>query len=140
MQRYVEPDSNVPANISTEWLYSLSRDVWSQWLSPDTHADILRGGFYANRVLDQLWIVAVNNNFCYNYNLYMRRQSNFFTEGLICVDLQLESVRQRGPCRPTQVAGGHFVPNRSPGGESALVGAHSFGQRSLRQFVDERVQ
>lgn len=66
---FVESSPNIPENISTQWLYTLARDVWSTWLGPETHADILKGGFYATRALDKLWIVAVNNNFCFNYNL-----------------------------------------------------------------------
>jgi hypothetical protein len=65
----VEQDQNIPDTISSRWLYELAKDTWSAWLPPDTHTDILSGGFYTTQAHDQLWVIGINNNFCYNYNL-----------------------------------------------------------------------
>ncbi|CAB3360245.1 Hypothetical predicted protein [Cloeon dipterum] len=70
LNQFVEQDISIPDNVSSRWLYETARDSWSQWLPPDTHNDILSGGFYATQASDELWIIGINNNFCYNYNFW----------------------------------------------------------------------
>lgn len=76
----MEQDLEIPDTLSSRWLYELARDTWTAWLTPDTHNDILSGGFYATQAHDQLWVIGINNNFCYNYNLYVSNSSKISSE------------------------------------------------------------
>ncbi|XP_059484530.1 sphingomyelin phosphodiesterase-like [Neocloeon triangulifer] len=70
LNQFAGQDLSIPRNVSSSWLYELMRDSWSQWLRPETHNDILSGGFYMTQAIDNLWIIGINNNFCYNYNFW----------------------------------------------------------------------
>jgi len=67
--RFAGQDPAIPDNVSTKWLYELARDTWSMWLPVETYPSILSGAFYAVQAHDDLWVIGINNNFCYNYNL-----------------------------------------------------------------------
>jgi hypothetical protein len=54
--------------VSTQWLYKLAADLWSQWLPVEAKETILRGGFYTALAQPGFRIIALNNNVCYTFN------------------------------------------------------------------------
>jgi hypothetical protein len=54
--------------VSTNWLYKLSEELWSDWLPPETKETILRGGFYTVVAQPGFRIIALNSNLGYTDN------------------------------------------------------------------------
>lgn len=55
-------------NVSTNWLYELSAELWSVWLPPETKETILHGGFYTVLARPGFRIIALNSNLGYTAN------------------------------------------------------------------------
>lgn len=62
------PHSISDEKLSTNWLYELSAELWSEWLPPETKETILRGGFYTVLARPGFRIIALNSNLGYTDN------------------------------------------------------------------------
>lgn len=57
--------------LSTQWVFDLSADLWSTWLPSNTRETILKGGYYTFLIKPGLRIVALNSNVCFNFNWWL---------------------------------------------------------------------
>ncbi|KAF4518614.1 hypothetical protein B566_EDAN009863 [Ephemera danica] len=62
--------TEIPANISTVWLYELWADLWTSF-PPDAKPDILGGGMFSMEIRPGLVVIGVNTMFCYSYNMWL---------------------------------------------------------------------
>uniref|UniRef100_A0A182X154 Sphingomyelin phosphodiesterase n=1 Tax=Anopheles quadriannulatus TaxID=34691 RepID=A0A182X154_ANOQN len=58
-------------DFSTNWLYHLSADLWSQWLPQAAQQTIRLGGYYTALVCPGFRVIALNNNDCYTFNWWI---------------------------------------------------------------------
>ncbi|KAL1505487.1 hypothetical protein ABEB36_005046 [Hypothenemus hampei] len=58
------------SNVSSQWLFDLIAEEWSEWLPNDTLSTIRKGGFYTVLVKPGFRIVALNSIVCYKNNLW----------------------------------------------------------------------
>uniref|UniRef100_A0A182P3A7 Sphingomyelin phosphodiesterase n=1 Tax=Anopheles epiroticus TaxID=199890 RepID=A0A182P3A7_9DIPT len=58
-------------DFSTNWLYHLSADLWSQWLPRAAEQTIRLGGYYTALVRPGFRVIALNNNDCYTFNWWI---------------------------------------------------------------------
>ncbi|KAF4522138.1 hypothetical protein B566_EDAN012600 [Ephemera danica] len=62
--------SEIPANLTQNWIYNLAADLWTPWLDPDTRPDILAGGMFTTEVRPGLVVIGINTMFCYSFNWF----------------------------------------------------------------------
>jgi hypothetical protein len=62
------PHNIANKKVSTNWLYELSAELWSDWLPQETKETILQGGFYTVLVRPGFRIIALNSNLGHTYN------------------------------------------------------------------------
>ncbi|CAG2059286.1 unnamed protein product, partial [Timema podura] len=58
-------------NLTVEWLYQLSADLWSHWLPQNSLSTIESGGYYTTLVRENFRIVVLNSNVCYFFNFWL---------------------------------------------------------------------
>nr|CAD7195607.1 unnamed protein product [Timema douglasi] len=63
------------ANISSKWLFELVADIWPDYLTQENRKTILNGGFYTVKLRDGFRVIVLNNNVCYNLNIWLVYQS-----------------------------------------------------------------
>lgn len=65
------PNAVTDASINSKWLYNFVADEWSNWL-PQSALDTLRnGGYYTFIIKPRLRVVALNNNLCFTFNMWV---------------------------------------------------------------------
>lgn len=67
----------VPAEFSTDWLYSAAARAWTKWLPKDSIHNFVHAGFYDVEIDPFFRIIVLNTNLCYGYNLYEIDTKNF---------------------------------------------------------------
>ncbi|XP_059484531.1 sphingomyelin phosphodiesterase-like [Neocloeon triangulifer] len=95
---FVSDLPEVPASISTGWLYSIAEYIWSAWI-PNARETILKGGFYSYQVNPGLKVIGLNNIFCYNYNWWLLYENEdpagqliWFAQELLASEQQNQKV------------------------------------------------
>ncbi|KAF4523731.1 hypothetical protein B566_EDAN013848 [Ephemera danica] len=63
--------TEVPQNVSQQWIYQLAADTWGAWLGPGITSTVMRAGYYSYLLRSDLLIVALNTNICYTYNWWL---------------------------------------------------------------------
>ncbi|KAF4523734.1 hypothetical protein B566_EDAN013851 [Ephemera danica] len=63
--------TEVPQNVSQQWIYQLAADTWGAWLGPGITSTVMRAGYYSYLLRPDLLVIALNNNVCYNENWWL---------------------------------------------------------------------
>ncbi|KAF4523738.1 hypothetical protein B566_EDAN013855 [Ephemera danica] len=63
--------TEVPQNVSQQWIYQLAADTWGAWLGPGITSTVMRAGYYSYLLRPDLLVIALNNNVCYTYNWWL---------------------------------------------------------------------
>ncbi|KAF4523736.1 hypothetical protein B566_EDAN013853 [Ephemera danica] len=63
--------TEVPQNVSQQWIYQLAADTWGAWLGPGITSTVKRAGYYSYLVRPDLLVIALNNNVCYHENWWL---------------------------------------------------------------------
>jgi len=65
------PTSSVDGYDNPTWLYATLGEYFSSWLTPEALDQFSLDGFYSMDFNDALRIIAINSNFCINYNFFL---------------------------------------------------------------------
>ncbi|KAJ8960386.1 hypothetical protein NQ314_006076 [Rhamnusium bicolor] len=64
-------ESDTDKTLSTQWLFDLVAEQWSDWLTDDAKQTILRGGYYTISPRKGFRVIVLNTNVCYLENWWL---------------------------------------------------------------------
>nr|CAD7605999.1 unnamed protein product [Timema genevievae] len=115
-------------NLTVEWLYKLSADLWSHWLPQNSLSTIESGGYYTTLVRENFRIVVLNSNVCYFFNfwlLYNSQDPGGQLAWLVKVLSKAEKNKEKV----------HILGHIYPGGEDC----QHVWSREFRRIMDRQV-
>nr|CAD7195605.1 unnamed protein product [Timema douglasi] len=127
-QRRFPPQEVWSNNLTVEWLYKLSADLWSHWLPQNSLSTLESGGYYTTLVRKNFRIVVLNSNICYFFNfwlLYNSRDPGGQLAWLVKVLSKAEKKKEKV----------HILGHIYPGGEDC----QHVWSREFRRIMDRRV-
>jgi sphingomyelin phosphodiesterase len=76
------PDFVTEAKLTSQWIYDMAAEKWSNWLPDHTQPTIRKGGYYTVLLQDGLRLVAINNNDCNIYNFWIMLDPQYLVKQL----------------------------------------------------------